>query len=179
MTRLIGGSSRKTPGLADAGLADEQHRCALGERRDALAAASVATPAVAPPVVAMPAVATTLVATPVVATPVVAMSTAAPLMLAKKEVSTFHEWFTGRFWREWVVGRRNKPTEVKSKEYIYERHLKSPEEGVRRHAARRDRCGRGSCVACVARRERPARREADQQRPGGAIQSVATARRTR
>jgi hypothetical protein len=39
-------------------------------------------------------------------------------------VSTFHEWFTGRFWREWVVARRNKPTEVRSKEYIYQRHLK-------------------------------------------------------
>ena len=31
-----------------------------------------------------------------------------------KEVPTFDEWFRGRFWREWVVGRRNKPTEVKS-----------------------------------------------------------------
>jgi hypothetical protein len=41
-----------------------------------------------------------------------------------KEVPTFDEWFTGRFWREWVVGRRNKPTEVKSKEYIYALHLK-------------------------------------------------------
>ena len=43
---------------------------------------------------------------------------------SKNGVPTFHEWFTGRFWREWVVGRRNKPTEVKSKQYIYERHLK-------------------------------------------------------
>jgi excisionase family DNA binding protein len=43
---------------------------------------------------------------------------------SKKEVPTFHEWFTGRFWREWVVERRNKPTEVKSKQYIYDRHLK-------------------------------------------------------
>ena len=43
----------------------------------------------------------------------------------RKEVPTFHEWFTGRFWREWVVGRRNKPTEVKSKEIIYECHLKA------------------------------------------------------
>lgn len=25
---------------------------------------------------------------------------------------------------EWVVGRRNKPTEVKSKQYIYDLHLK-------------------------------------------------------
>ncbi|MBA3397750.1 MAG: site-specific integrase [Deltaproteobacteria bacterium] len=38
---------------------------------------------------------------------------------------TFHEWFKGRFWREWVVGRRNKPTEVKSKESIYGGHLKA------------------------------------------------------
>src|SRR5215831_4840032 len=43
---------------------------------------------------------------------------------AKKEVPTFHEWFNGRFWREWVIARRNKPTEVRSKQYIYERHLK-------------------------------------------------------
>jgi integrase len=41
-----------------------------------------------------------------------------------KEVLTFAEWFKGRFWREWVIGRRNKPTEVKSKEFIYEGHLK-------------------------------------------------------
>jgi integrase len=43
---------------------------------------------------------------------------------SKKEVPTFDEWLTGRFWREWVVGRRNKPTEVKSKQYIYDLHLK-------------------------------------------------------
>ena len=41
-----------------------------------------------------------------------------------REVPTFAEWFKGRFWREWVIGRRNKPTEVKSKEFIYEGHLK-------------------------------------------------------
>jgi len=41
----------------------------------------------------------------------------------KKEVPTFDEWFNGRFWREWVVGRRNKHTEVKSKRNIYECHL--------------------------------------------------------
>jgi integrase len=41
-----------------------------------------------------------------------------------KEVPTFAEWFKGRFWNEWVVGRRNKPTEVKSKDFIYEGHLK-------------------------------------------------------
>jgi integrase len=43
----------------------------------------------------------------------------------QKEVPTFHEWFEGRFWREWVVGRRNKPTEVKSKEIIYACHLRA------------------------------------------------------
>ncbi|MFN0252823.1 MAG: tyrosine-type recombinase/integrase, partial [Kofleriaceae bacterium] len=41
-----------------------------------------------------------------------------------KEAPTFAEWFKGRFWREWVIGRRNKPTEVKSKDFIYEGHLK-------------------------------------------------------
>jgi integrase len=43
----------------------------------------------------------------------------------KEEMPTFHDWFTGRFWREWVVARRNKPTEVKSKQSIYEVHLKA------------------------------------------------------
>jgi integrase len=46
-------------------------------------------------------------------------------LVEKKEVPTFSEWFKGRFWREWVIGRRNKPTEVKSKDYIYECHLKA------------------------------------------------------
>jgi integrase len=40
-----------------------------------------------------------------------------------KEVMTFGEWFNGRFWREWVVGRKNKPTEVRSKQIIYRCHL--------------------------------------------------------
>jgi len=42
----------------------------------------------------------------------------------KKEVPTFDDWFNGRFWREWVVGRKNKPTEVRSKTIIYRCHLK-------------------------------------------------------
>jgi integrase len=42
-----------------------------------------------------------------------------------EEVITFGDWFNGRFWREWVVGKRNKPTEVKSKTFIYEGHLKA------------------------------------------------------
>ncbi|HWU86790.1 MAG TPA: tyrosine-type recombinase/integrase [Kofleriaceae bacterium] len=40
-----------------------------------------------------------------------------------QEVMTFKEWFNGRFWREWVVGRKNKPTEVRSKQIIYRCHL--------------------------------------------------------
>lgn len=43
---------------------------------------------------------------------------------AREEVPTFHEWFNGRFWLEWVVGRKNKPTEVRSKQIIYRIHLK-------------------------------------------------------
>jgi hypothetical protein len=66
------------------------------------------------------ALASVSVATPVVATLIAAAAPPA----SQKEVPTFHEWFTGRFWREWVVGRRNKHTEVKSKENIYERHLR-------------------------------------------------------
>ena len=49
----------------------------------------------------------------------------------KKEVPTFDEWFNGRFWREWVIGRKNKPTEVRSKEIIYRVHL-APVFGAKR-----------------------------------------------
>lgn len=42
----------------------------------------------------------------------------------RKEVPTFDEWFNGRFWREWVVARKNKPSEVESKKSIYRVHLK-------------------------------------------------------
>jgi len=38
-------------------------------------------------------------------------------------VPTFGEWFDGRFWSEWVVGRKNKPTEVRSKTIIFDNHL--------------------------------------------------------
>jgi len=41
-----------------------------------------------------------------------------------KEVPTYEEWFHGRFWSEWVVGRKNKPTEQRSKKIIYDCHLK-------------------------------------------------------
>jgi integrase len=40
-----------------------------------------------------------------------------------EEVITFGEWFNGRFWREWVVAQKNKPTEVRSKKFIYALHL--------------------------------------------------------
>jgi integrase len=42
----------------------------------------------------------------------------------KKEVPTYDDWFNGRFWREWVVARKNKPTEVRSKKIIYRVHIK-------------------------------------------------------
>ena len=40
-----------------------------------------------------------------------------------KEVPVFSEWWTGRFWREWVVGQRNKPSEKENKRSIYRRWL--------------------------------------------------------
>jgi integrase len=43
----------------------------------------------------------------------------------KKEVPTFAEWFNGRFWTEWVIARRNKPSEVESKRSIFKVHLES------------------------------------------------------
>ncbi len=42
----------------------------------------------------------------------------------EKEVPTFDEWWNGRFWREWVVARRNKPSERESKESSYRVHLR-------------------------------------------------------
>jgi integrase len=42
----------------------------------------------------------------------------------KEEAPTFEEWFEGRFWTEWVVGRKNKPTETRSKRIIFENHIK-------------------------------------------------------
>src|SRR5262249_49723524 len=33
------------------------------------------------------------------------------------------QWFLGRFWKEWVVGHRNKPSETESKESIFRVHL--------------------------------------------------------
>ncbi len=47
----------------------------------------------------------------------------APKLQPSQEVPTFSEWFKGRFWKEWVVGRCNKPTEVRSKNIIFDNHL--------------------------------------------------------
>lgn len=41
----------------------------------------------------------------------------------RKEVPTFEEWFHGRFWTEWVIGRKNKPGEQEQKRSIYRTHL--------------------------------------------------------
>ncbi len=40
-----------------------------------------------------------------------------------EKIITFGEWFNGRFWREWVIAQKNKPTEVRSKKIIYGLHL--------------------------------------------------------
>lgn len=44
---------------------------------------------------------------------------------AEQAMPTFDEWFNGRFWNEWVISRKNKPSEVESKESIYRCHLKA------------------------------------------------------
>jgi integrase len=49
----------------------------------------------------------------------------------KKEVPTFHEWFHGAFWNEWVIGRKNKPGEQYEKTAIYRCHL-GPRFGKKR-----------------------------------------------
>jgi integrase len=41
----------------------------------------------------------------------------------KENVLTFAEWFNGRFWIEWVIARRNKPSEVEAKTSIFKIHL--------------------------------------------------------
>ena len=46
----------------------------------------------------------------------------------RKETPTFKEWFDGRFWTEWVVSRKNKPSEIESKKSIMKVHLE-PEFG--------------------------------------------------
>jgi hypothetical protein len=46
----------------------------------------------------------------------------------RKEHPTFKEWFDGRFGTEWVISRKNKPSEVESKRSIMKIHLE-PEFG--------------------------------------------------
>ncbi len=41
----------------------------------------------------------------------------------RKEVPTFEEWFNGRFWSEWVIAERNKPSERAAKESVFRVHL--------------------------------------------------------
>jgi integrase len=39
-------------------------------------------------------------------------------------VPLFSEWFNGRFWEEWVIARKNKPSEVEAKRAIFNFHLR-------------------------------------------------------
>ena len=49
--------------------------------------------------------------------------TGAATLPEKKGVPTFAEWFNGRFWTEWVIAWRNKPSEVESKRSIFKVYL--------------------------------------------------------
>src|SRR5262249_40226615 len=42
---------------------------------------------------------------------------------SRKECPTFSDWFLGRFWTEWVLGRKNKPSEQREKKSIHDGHL--------------------------------------------------------
>lgn len=37
---------------------------------------------------------------------------------------TYDEWFTGRFWKEWVIGERNKPSEQLAKTRHFNNYLR-------------------------------------------------------
>ncbi|HLL23855.1 MAG TPA: site-specific integrase [Kofleriaceae bacterium] len=41
----------------------------------------------------------------------------------KKECPTYDDWFNGRFWKEWVIGERNKPSEQIAKRGHYKNYL--------------------------------------------------------
>ena len=43
----------------------------------------------------------------------------------RKEIPLFRDWYHGRYWREWVVGRRNKPSTVQGKLSVYQQHLEA------------------------------------------------------
>lgn len=59
------------------------------------------------------------------------LRSAATGVLLRKEVPTFETWWSGRFWSEWVVGRKNKPSEVEAKQSIYKVHLKDRFGGLK------------------------------------------------
>lgn len=48
---------------------------------------------------------------------------APPAAAAEKEVPTYRDWFNGRFWDEWVIAERNKPSEREAKRSIFRTHL--------------------------------------------------------
>jgi integrase len=52
-----------------------------------------------------------------------AAATPAPRPAKQEEVLTFEDWFHGRFWTEWVIAQKNKPSEVEAKLSIYKVHL--------------------------------------------------------
>jgi len=43
----------------------------------------------------------------------------------RREVPTFSEWYNGRYWQEWVIGKRNKPSTVEAKKSVFENHLEA------------------------------------------------------
>jgi integrase len=49
--------------------------------------------------------------------------TPTPTPAKREEVLTFEDWFHGRFWTEWVIAQKNKPSEVEAKQSIYKVHL--------------------------------------------------------
>jgi integrase len=55
--------------------------------------------------------------------PAAATPTPAPVLAKREEMLTFKDWFHGRFWTEWVIAQKNKPSEVEAKESIYRVHL--------------------------------------------------------
>lgn len=46
-----------------------------------------------------------------------------PAVPVRKEGITFNDWFNGRYWREWIVARKNSSGEKVNKRSIYKYHL--------------------------------------------------------
>lgn len=42
-----------------------------------------------------------------------------------REVPLLDDWFHGRFWRDWVIAKKNKPGEQENKKSVYRHHLKA------------------------------------------------------